>query len=242
MTHFDKQFREDYGYHNSNYEATSKRVKKSKMYEDLSTVCIIPTPTGMVHAKFVQYFSGMMRPMNQLFHVHFESGKEVGQAYSDAIEMILSNDFLKKFQYLLFVEWDNIIFQPDAAMMLYEDMEKYDVAAGLYFTKGEGGAPMSYGQITDSLNFRPFMPPENSVTQVYGVGQGFTLCKMKIFKDQRLDKPFFRTVQEFKQGVGARQYTQDLEWCERIGKLGYRICVDSRVRIGHMDLNDGTIW
>lgn len=84
-----------YGYHNSNYEATSRRVTKSKMYEDLSTVCIIPTPTGMVHSKFVQYFSGMMRPMNQMFHVHFESGKEVGQAYSDAIEMILSNNFFK---------------------------------------------------------------------------------------------------------------------------------------------------
>lgn len=237
-----KQIAQDYGYHNSNYEATEKRITKSKMYEDLSTVCVIPTPTGQLSTKFVQYFSGMIRPMNQKFHVHFEERKEVGQAYTDSIEAILNNPFLKDFKYLLTVEWDNIIFQPDALMMLYEDMKDYDVASGLYFCKGQNGAPMAYGRIdVQPMNFVPFLPHDNSITPVNGVGMGFCLWKMSIFKDPRLPKPLFKTVQEVIQG-GVSQYTQDLYACQKLRELQYRICIDSRVKIGHHDFDTNFTW
>jgi hypothetical protein len=238
-----KEQKQDFGYHQSNYQATEQRVKKSRMYEDLSTVCVIPTPTGMLPAKFVQYFSSLIRPMNQKFHVHFESFKEVGAAYTDALEMIL-NSPLKDFKYLLTVEWDNIIFQPDALMMLYEDMEQYDAASGLYFCKGIGGAPMAYGQVDGQpLNFIPFMPPDNAVTPVHGIGMGFALWKISMLKDKRLPKPLFKTAQEFIPNKGTEVYTQDLYACQKLKEIGnYKICVDTRVKIGHLSIEDNFVW
>lgn len=235
--------KKDYGYHSSNYEATSQRIKKSKMYEDLSTVCVIPTPTGQLSTKFVQYFSGMMRPMNQKFHVHFEEKKEVGQAYTDAIEMILNNPVLKEFKYLLTVEWDNIIFQPDALMMLYEDMSDYDIASGLYFCKGQNGAAMAYGQThIHPMNFIPFLPQDNAITPVHGIGMGFALWKMSIFKDKRLPKPLFKTVQEVIPNKGVQMFSQDLYACQKLRELQYKICVDSRIKIGHYDFENNFVW
>lgn len=206
-----------------------------------------------------------MRPMNQkIFGPLFIEGHEVGAAYSTAIENILANPVLCKFKYLLTVEDDNLP-PPDGLMMLYQSIEgqvcvcdkkhkaegtravpcsrKYDVMSGLYFTKGVEGQPMIYGSPTElPLNFIPQMPLVDTVQECNGTGMGFALWRMKMFKDTRWDKPFFRTVQEHTPNVGTRVYTQDLHWAERAKGLGFRIAVDTRVRVGHFDIENSQVW
>ena len=70
---------------------------------------------------------------------------------------------------------------------------------------------------------------------------GFTLMKRSIFEDPRLDKPFFKTVNEVRDGK-ARVYTQDLYFYEKIKKLGYKICVDTGIRCGHLDFQTETVY
>lgn len=232
------------GVHNSGYKDTQKRLQKAKTYKDLSTICVVPT-RGMVPARVVQSWLGLMAPMNQRFTRIIVEGLEVGEAYSQAIEMILGSEQLRDWRYLLTLEEDNMP-PADGLLKLYESIEEgpYDVVSGLYFTKGLGGQPMAYGNPAEStmVNFIPWLPEPESVSPVYGIGMGFALWRLDIFKDQRIERPFFETVQRVIPGQGAQAYTQDLHACERLLKLGYRFAVDSRVRVGHFDHVEGVVW
>ena len=95
------------GNHNANLSESIERLEKGKGYRDLSTVCIVPT-RGMIPAKVVQNWMGMIAPMNQKFTRIFAIGMEVGEAYSSTIEMILENPELSKWKYVLTLEEDNI--------------------------------------------------------------------------------------------------------------------------------------
>jgi hypothetical protein len=230
------------GLHNADLAASVERLNKSKTYQDLSTIIVCPT-RGMIPDRVVQSWMGMIRPMNQkIIGPLFIRGYEVGQAYNMAVEMILSNPELSKWKYMLTIEEDNLP-PPDGMIKLYESMEKYDVVGGLYWTKGEGGQPMIYGDPTvEPINFIPQKPLPDTVQQARGLGMGFNLFKIEMFKDERLKKPWFETKNEFIPGVGAKVYTQDLYFYENAGKLGYTFACDTRVRVGHLDPQSDVVW
>lgn len=230
---------DDYkGYHNSR---SRDEIIKGNSYKDLSTICIVPT-RGVIPAKVVQSWWGMMTPMNQKFTRIFVEGMEVGEAYSAAIESILANPELAAWKYILTLEEDNCP-PPDGLLKLYESMDKYDVVGGIYWTKGVDGKPMCYGNPNVyPVNFIPFMPDPDTLVRANGLGMGFNLWKMEMFKDKRLPKPLFKTVQTYKEGVGASAYTQDLKFFEEAGKLGYKFACDARIKVGHWQQDTGQMW
>lgn len=230
---------DDYrGYHNN---LPKDVIIKGNTYKDLSTICIVPT-RGMIPAKVVQSWMALMSPMNSKFIRLFVEGMEVGEAYSTAIENILANPELSKWKYILTLEEDNCP-PPDGLLKLYENMDKYDCIGGLYWTKGIGGKPMCYGDPSvPGLNFVPFMPNPDAVVPAHGLGMGFNLFKMEMFKDPRLPKPFFKTVQSYDPGRGVQCYTQDLRFFENAGKLGYKFACDARVKVGHWQQDTQTMW
>jgi hypothetical protein len=171
----------------------------------------------------------------------FASGMEVGAAYCSMIESILINPVLKDWKYILTIEEHNIP-PADGLLKLYESMDKYDVVQGLYWTKGEGGQPMIYGSPNVMpKNFIPQKPIADTVMECNGLGMGFNLFKLDIFKDTRLPKPWFKTVQEVI-GGGARAYTQDLYFYENAAKYGYKYACDCRVKVGHYDFANDIVW
>ncbi|MBP9687614.1 hypothetical protein KBD68_03065 [Candidatus Woesebacteria bacterium] len=229
------------GVHNTDLDVTNNRLETQKFYKDLSTICIIPT-RGMISAKVVQNWWSLMTPMNQKFIRVFMIGMEVGAAYSAAIEQILANPVLSEWKYILTLEEDNMP-PPDGLLKLYENMDKFDVIGGLYWTKGDQGQPMIYGDPHSiPLNFMPQLPIPETVQHCNGLGMGFNLFKMEIFKDRRVPKPWFKTVQEYTPGVGMRGYTQDLYFYENIHKLGYKVACDTRVKVGHYDFENDIVW
>lgn len=230
------------GYHNQNPEGTNVRLEKAKSYRDLSTIIICPT-RGVIPAKVVQSWMGLMRPMNQkVIGPLFAIGMEVGEAYNSMIEMILQNPELSKWKYILTIEEDNMP-PPDGLLKLYEHMDDYDVVGGLYWTKGEGGQPMIYGdpKVTP-LNFIPQMPTVDGIQPANGLGMGFHLFKLDMFKDEKIPRPWFKTVQDYSPQGGAKMYTQDLYFYENAGKLGYKFACDTRVKVGHYDFANDIVW
>ena len=235
------------GYHNKDLDVSSSRLEKSKSYRDLSTIIICPT-RGQISAKVVQSWMGLMKPMNQkVIGPIFAIGMEVGQAYNNVIESILANPELAKYKYILTIEEDNMP-PGDGLLKLYESMDKYDVVQGLYWTKGEGGQPMIYGDpnVTPK-NYIPQIPRTGEVQQCNGLGMGFNLFKLDIFKDPDVAKPWFKTVQEIIPGQGGRAYTQDLYFYENAAKAGYVFACDNRVKVGHYDYagtagQPDTVW
>jgi hypothetical protein len=219
----------------------SPKFENSDFYKDLSTICIIPT-RGVIPAKVVQSWWALMAPMNHKFIRMFAIGMEVGAAYTSAIEQILANPLLRNWKYILTLEEDNLP-PPDGLLKLYEGMEKFDVVGGLYWTKGEMGQPMIYGdpQMKD-LNFIPQIPLPETIQETNGLGMGFNLYKLDIFRDPRVPRPYFKTVQEYIPGAGGRGYSQDLYFYENIHKLGYKVACDTRVKVGHYDLEADIVW
>jgi hypothetical protein len=229
------------GIHNASDYAT--RLEKEKTYRDLSTVIVCPT-RGMISARIVQSWQGMIRPMNQkVVGPIFLENMEVGEAYNQAIKMILENPGLKDFKFLLTLEEDNAP-PADGLMRLYESIDEYDAVGGLYWTKGESGQPMCYGNpAVMPLNFIPQIPAPDSVTPCNGLGMGFTLFRMEMFKDSRFEYGnWFKTKQEVTPGQGTQVYTQDLWFFQHAHEYGYKVACDSRVRVGHYDYANQLMW
>ena len=131
----------------------------------------------------------------------------------------------------------------DAYNQAIEWIETYDVVGGLYWTKGEGGQPMIYGNPkVMPKNFIPQMPIPDALQEANGLGMGFNLFRMAIFKDKKLEKPWFKTEQSYELGKGTKMYTQDLYFYEKAGKLGYRFASDNRIRTGHYSVETDQIW
>lgn len=242
-----KVYMPEVGFHNKDLDVSAKRLEKNKTYKDLSTIIICPT-RGQIPARVVQSWMGLLRPMNQkVIGPIFAIGMEVGDAYNYLINMILDNPELSKYKYILTIEEDNIP-PADGLLKLYESMDKYDVVQGLYWTKGEGGQPMIYGDPNVvPKNFIPQIPKLDQVQPANGLGMGFNLFKLDIFKNPKLPKPWFKTMQEAIPGVGVKCYTQDLYFYENAAKEGYRFACDNRVRVGHYDYagtagQPDTVW
>lgn len=232
---------DDFENNDKNKIKLPSKLLKNEFYRDLSTICIIPT-RGVIAARVVQNWWGLMAPMNQKFIRMFVTGMEVGAAYTSAIEQILANPILRSWKYILTMEEDNMP-PPDGLLKLYEGMEEFDVVGGLYWTKGDLGQPMIYGDPTmPELNFIPQVPIPETIQATNGLGMGFNLFKLDIFRDPRVPRPWFKTLQEFNPNVGVRGYTQDLYFYENIKKLNYKVACDTRVKVGHYDLENDIIW
>jgi hypothetical protein len=218
------------------------RLKKAATYRDQSTICIMPSRDGTIHMRVANSWFNLVAPMNQKFYRLPVVNMEVGAAYSASIEQVLAHPSLKDFKYVLTLESDNIP-PPDGLLKLIENMDEVDVCGGLYWTKGELGQPMIYGDPNVvPLNFWPQVPLQEQLQRCNGLGMGFTLFKLDIFRDERLTKPWFKTIQDMEPGKGMGMYTQDLYFFEKAVGLGYKIACDTRVKVGHYDESQDIIW
>jgi hypothetical protein len=231
------------GIHNADLERSRARLVRGQTYQNLSTVWVTPIPEDppMIPAKVVfQSWMNLMTPMNQMVFKLPMVGMEVGDAYNKAVEMILDHPVLAKARYMLTVEWDNLP-PPDGLLKLYESMSRYDAVGGLYWTKGDCGQPMIYGDPkVMPRNFIPQVPVPDSIQACNGLGMGFTLFKLSMFR--KVAKPWFKTLQEYDPASGARAATQDLYFFQNAAKEGFRFACDNRVKVGHLDVRSGEVW
>ncbi len=229
------------GIHNaSDYAA---RLEKHKSYRDLSTIIICPT-RGLIPARIVQSWQGLIRPMNQkVIGPIFIEGMEVGEAYNQAIKMILENPEMSKYKFILTLEEDNAP-PADGLVKLYESIDEFDAVGGLYWTKGDTGQPMCYGNPAEMpLNFIPQVPVPDSITPCNGLGMGFTLFRTEMFKDKRFTYgEWFKTKQEINPEGQVQVMTQDLFFFQKACEFGYKSACDSRVKVGHYDHQNQIMW
>ena len=234
-------FSPDVGFHNANIEEAGKRIMQGGSWKKQRIVMIIPAG-ATIPVKVAMALWGLAFPPNQAVYRIAAIGQEVGEAYSNAIDMILANHDLSQWEYILTVEHDNI--PPwNGVSMLLETMEshpEFSCVGGCYWTKGPGGVPQIWGDPNDPIpNFRPQVPIPNSIQECCGTGMGFNLFRMDMFKDTRLRRPFFKTLNGNEgQGVG----TQDLYFWADARKYGYRCAIDTRVLVGHYDVNTDITW
>lgn len=233
------------GINNADIAKAQNRLRKGGQYKDLSTIIVCPT-RGLIPARVVGSWLGLMKPMNnKVYGPIFMQGAEVGEAYSAAVDLILGSE-LSTWKYMLTVEEDNMP-PVDGLLKLYQSIcqcEKlcsshYAAVGGLYWTKGEGtGQAMIYGDPKEIIAFEPQIPIADKVQECNGLGMGFTLFRLDMFRDKKLTKPWFKTVQSKEEGSG----TQDLYFFKRARQAGYRVASDNRVKVGHLDYAEDRVY
>lgn len=229
----------DPGEHQRDIAKTSERLLRGGTWKKQRVITIIPTGE-MMPAKTALAMASLYFPPNQSAHRMLAMGMEVGDAYSNAIAQIISNPDLSQWEYILTMEHDNLP-PPDGLVRLIERMEQHPEFAcigGLYFCKGPGGCAHLWGSPEQDpvLNYRPQVPRiVNGVGQmmeVYGTSMGFNLWRISMFKDERIQRPWFKTLNGMQgQGIG----TQDLSFWSEARKYGYRCAVDCSIAVGHLD-------
>lgn len=228
------------GKHNEDLNASAKRIIEGGSWKKQRVITLIPA-AKMIPTKVYLSHCSLMFPPNQASLRMAAIGMEVGEAFSQSIQDILSHPELSEWEYLLTIEHDNIP-PADGILQLLKRMEEHPEFAcigGLYWTKGEGGVPQIWGDPKDPiLNFRPQAPdPNGGLVECCGTGMGFNLWRLSMFKDEKLRKPWFKTIAGA-EGIG----TQDLYFWTDARKHGYRCAIDCSVRVGHYDVGADIIW
>lgn len=222
------------GFHNDNLETYTKEYIKGGSWKKQRIIFVMPA-ASVIPFKVAVAMRCLMIPPNQGLHIIGAEGLEVGEAYSKTIEGILNHPDLSTWEYILTMEHDNLP-PSDGVMKLVKRMEEhpeYCAISGLYFTKGHGGVPQIWGDPLDPFsNYRPQPPKQGQLVECCGIGMGFALWRLETFKDQRLRKPWFKTVASASEGMA----TQDLYFASDARKHGYRFAVDCDVQVGHYDL------
>jgi hypothetical protein len=227
------------GRHNADIEKSASRVMQSATWKTQRVIVIQPAASTIPTLVHLAHWN-LIFPPNQAMFKMLAQGTEVGRAYSEAIDQILTHPELSQWEYILTLEHDNTP-PSDGILKLIETLEshpEYMAVSGLYWCKGEGGCAHIWGNPIDAIpNYRPQIPVPGKIQECCGISMGFALWRLEIFKDKKIEKPFFET-QASANGVG----TQDLAFWGKARKLGYRCAVDNRVTVGHYDHSTGIIW
>jgi len=227
------------GYHQGDVGRTRSRLDKGKAWKRQRIVVLVPAGQDIPVKVYLSHISLVYPPNNGVARM-VTRDMEVGEAYSTSIDEILRHPELSNWEYLLTMEHDNMP-QPDAVLRLVERMEanpRFACISGAYYTKGEGGVLQAWGDPKDTVtNFRPLPPdPNGGLVECCGLGMGFALWRLKVFKDTRLRRPWF--VTQTKSGVA----TQDLYFWNDARKFGHRCAVDCSVKVGHYDKERDFVW
>ena len=158
----------------------------------------------------------------------FVKGYDVAKARNE----IVKNAMDKKFDYVLMVDSD-IILPKDALQLMTEDCP--DICLGVYPRKNTKNGEtelfkdnskdffdrFKYSEITGPLTERICR------MEVKGGGFGCALVALSVF--EKMAYPWFK----FEAYKDFTALSEDLFFCDRAGKMGYKIWADIRVRCGH---------
>lgn len=236
------------GAHNEGIKAAENKLIKLQEL-DSSIVAVTPTRAvnGGISPKWVLNMMSVMKPMNQRFTGPvFIAGLEVGEAYNAAIRTIFNHPELHNYKFMLTWE-DDVIPQPDALLHLVDVAHETgaDVVSSVYWSKGEAGFPMIYGDASDpEINFRPMHPNDETYRWCYGTGMGFTLFRLDQFeKYWPGETEWFQTVSKWdKHGESIKMGTQDLVYMEKLVRAGGTVCVAQHAKAGHYDSKTDVLW
>jgi hypothetical protein len=236
---FELTFPDYSGRHNEDIIKSANRLRQQKSYKDLSTICVIPN-NGLISARVAEKWMGQVSQMNQKFVRLMMIGMEKYYGFNSVIEQILATPGLNKFKYILTLEED-MLPPIDGLIKLFESIEKYDVVGGLIWSKGIEGYPYIYGypnMIPQA--FMPVPPFLDTIQECLGLGTGFTLFKMDVFKDIKVTRPWF--TPQLRNEPGKKPPEIDLSFFRNINKLGYKVACDTRVKVGHYDAENDIVW
>ena len=133
------------------------------------------------------------------------------------------------YDYVLYADSDMIFCADDLRKLLDHDA---DIVSGLYITRRGERKNVAYTKVIPCRKF-PYRSPalihddlNHGYAEIAAVGFGFCLIKTEVIKTML--KRYKNLFEPFK-GLG-----EDISFCERAKKCGFRIMIDRDVKLGHI--------
>lgn len=184
----------------------------------LGMPCIKSIPTKTVISLLQTVKRGVVEPM-------IVEGSLIYDARDAIAHYAVDNDY----DYILYADSDMVFSSDDLKKLVAHDA---DICSGLYVTRRGENTNVCYSQVITRRRF-PYRSPKlipDTLTSGYGeisaCGLGFCLIKCETVKHML---KHYKSLFEPKYGVG-----EDIAFCIRARKLGYKIHVDRDVKLGHI--------
>ena len=133
------------------------------------------------------------------------------------------------YDYVLYADSDMIFGKEDLSNLLAHDD---DIVSGLYVTRHGENKNVAYTKIIKREE-KPYKAPElvhdtetEGYSEIAAVGFGFCLIKIDVLKTMFKR---YKSLFEPKWGFG-----EDIAFCHRAKKCGYKIHIDRDVKLGHI--------
>jgi len=140
-------------------------------------------------------------------------------------------------RYLMFIDEDVTVPGHALRQLIYQ-MEHHPEAmiiGGIYCHKAPPPMPMIFRGLGEGPYWDWHL---GEFFEVDGIAMGCTLIRTEIFK--HLEKPWFKTVDQidgFLDGIPkAEMWTEDLFFCDKARKAGYKVFADASIICEHWDL------
>ena len=144
-------------------------------------------------------------------------------------------------EWLLFID-DDMTFQPDAVRRLIETQQKYDLdmVGALCFQRAAPHQPTLYMREQPTEGKYVFLEDwnEGDVVEVDATGMAFVLIHRRVFEGIAGEFP---TLEQRSKGNppsyfrwDERGFGEDMTFCQDAKKAGFRIFVDTSIKIGHV--------
>jgi hypothetical protein len=203
---------------------------------------LIATPASSYKAAYVDSLVATTRVLNEYgisYHLLNKSGSFIPstreQVASDSYGHDWSTNEIAggKYSYkkIFWIDSD-IEWEPDDFMRIYDS--EMDVVSGVYMTHPNGTVAVN---LTDpegrptKVNKSDFLLRWDPV-EVGGVGFGFVAMKHGVFESMK--RPWFKIREVYWEEIGFPvNMGEDYSWCEGAKEAGYKIWVDSLVKVKH---------
>lgn len=194
----------------------------------MKKILIAVPAMDMVSAYFAQSLASLQSDPDWNCHISFVLNSLVYDARNDLCTQAIKGHF----DYIMWFDSD-MVFPPDVIHRLMEHLDNgCDIVTGVYFRRRPPYTPVLYSKLdfdmeNESIEYEPSKEiPEDGLFEVQGCGFGCVLMKTAVLHHMGLDLGlWFEPIG----GIG-----EDLAFCIRAAKAGYKVFADPTIRIGHV--------
>ncbi|MBR3238503.1 MAG: glycosyltransferase family 2 protein [Oscillospiraceae bacterium] len=151
----------------------------------------------------------------------------IGSLIYDGRNQLARQALQLKADYILWLDSDMMFPQDVLAKMLQHMEDGKNFVSGLYFRRRAPFTPVIFKKLSEGEPAEDYNDyPENSVFEIAGAGFGCCMTRVSMLEDILLNEHDWFTP------IG--RYGEDVSFCIRAARQGYKLYCDSSLKCGHV--------
>lgn len=200
--------------------ATALGLKAVRLPADFKCMIAVPTCEFARQAIFYDHYNQIQKPVGTI------CGFAHGQSPAYNRNLMIQQALDTNCTHILFID-DDMLVQPDVLIRLASHDK--DIVSGLYLMRNYPHTPVIFESALDDGRCMGHLlsNEENGLIPIVNAGLGLVMIKTDVFR--AMEKPWIRLGQ-----IDTDQWCDDIEFFNRVRKLGYKMWCDLECQGGHM--------